>query len=547
MGEKKFQNHAKAVRDIAACVKRFYSIRKPFRIYHGSTNTTRASNKSADNVINTSDLNQILEVRPPESGEDEQCAYALVEPNVGMGSLVDATLRYNLIPPVVMEFPSITTGGGFVGTSAESSSFREGVFDKIIDWVEIVLPNGDIVTASPEDSTFADLFQGAASSFGTLGIVTLLRVRLRRSAEFVRLTYLPVTGMEHACQIMRRCTKDESNEFLDGIMYSRDQGMICAGRLATKDELTADNPIRRFTRAWDPWFYQHVESLLSKASDDQPRVEAVPIRDYLFRYDRGGFWAAKYAFTYFVTPLNFVTRFLLNPLLRPTALFHALHKSGLADQYIVQDVAVPLSRAPDFMCYMHDRWGYYPIWLCPLKITGTPPLFHRKVTKSIEEAAETGVEPELLLNFGLWGPGAADKRDFLLLNRDIEDEVQERGGQKCLYATSYYTENEFWEVYDREKYEQTRKKYYADWLPDVFEKMKVDLSVLDVKSYERYERERTKEMGWTEASIYHLWNTWPFSGIYALAHTILRSDYLITKRNPWSQGWRFGGKKTKIS
>ena len=30
---------------------------------------------------------------------------ALVEPNVPMDNLVDATLRHGLVPPVVMEFP----------------------------------------------------------------------------------------------------------------------------------------------------------------------------------------------------------------------------------------------------------------------------------------------------------------------------------------------------------------------------------------------------------------------------------------------------------
>ena len=43
-----------------------------------------------------------------------------------MDRLVESTLKYNLIPPVVMEFPGITAGGGFAGTSGESSSFKYG-------------------------------------------------------------------------------------------------------------------------------------------------------------------------------------------------------------------------------------------------------------------------------------------------------------------------------------------------------------------------------------------------------------------------------------
>ena len=61
-----------------------------------------------------------------------------------MAKLVDATLPFGLVPPVVMEFPAITAGGGFTGTSAEASSFREGVFDRSVTWIEVVLPNGEV-------------------------------------------------------------------------------------------------------------------------------------------------------------------------------------------------------------------------------------------------------------------------------------------------------------------------------------------------------------------------------------------------------------------
>ncbi|KHO10864.1 hypothetical protein MAA_11545 [Metarhizium robertsii ARSEF 23] len=109
--------HDTAVRRIAAQVKTFHEAQKPFRIYHGSTNSTRTSHRRADNTIDTSGLNHVLSV-------DKTGMTALVEPNVPMDELVDATLAHGLVPPVVMEFPGITAGGGFSGTSGESSSFR---------------------------------------------------------------------------------------------------------------------------------------------------------------------------------------------------------------------------------------------------------------------------------------------------------------------------------------------------------------------------------------------------------------------------------------
>src|SRR4051812_39021058 len=103
-------------------------------------------------MVDTSGLSNVLKV-------DTESRTALVEPNVPMDSLVEATLKHGLIPPVVMEFPGITVGGGFAGTAGESSSFKYGFFDRIINWIEIVLANGEIVKASSTERP--DLFYGA--------------------------------------------------------------------------------------------------------------------------------------------------------------------------------------------------------------------------------------------------------------------------------------------------------------------------------------------------------------------------------------------------
>ena len=123
-------------------------------------------------MLDVSALNRVLKV-------DVERKVAYVEPNVPMDRLVEATLPYGLVPPVVMEFPGITVGGGFAGTAGESSGFKYGFFDRIVNWIEIVLPNGEVVTASPNERQ--DLFHGAAGSFGTLGVTTLLEVQLVES------------------------------------------------------------------------------------------------------------------------------------------------------------------------------------------------------------------------------------------------------------------------------------------------------------------------------------------------------------------------------
>jgi delta24-sterol reductase len=74
-------------------------------------------------MVDTSAMSRVLKI-------DTERETALVEPNVPMDRLVEATLQHGLIPPVVMEFPGITVGGVFAGTSGESSSFRYSSFDR---------------------------------------------------------------------------------------------------------------------------------------------------------------------------------------------------------------------------------------------------------------------------------------------------------------------------------------------------------------------------------------------------------------------------------
>jgi len=223
-------------------------------------------------MVDTSSLNHILSI-------NTTTRTALCEPNVPMDTLVAACIPHNLVPPVVMEFPGITVGGGFAGTGGESSSFRYGFFDRTVNWIEIVIADGTVVRASKEDNE--DLYFGAASSFGTLGVATLLEISLIPAKKFVELTYVPVDGMESAVKEIEKVTKDENVDYVDGIMFGKDDGVVCVGRLT--DDVARAARVTRFTRRADPWFYIHAERLWRGESRREEVVEAIPLTDYLFR------------------------------------------------------------------------------------------------------------------------------------------------------------------------------------------------------------------------------------------------------------------------
>lgn len=504
--------HLKALVLIASQVRKFSDLQQPYRIYHGSTNSTREYTFNRDQTVDTSKLDHVLYV-------DTARKTALVEPNVPMDGLVQATLRYGLVPPVVMEFPGITVGGGFAGTSGESSSFKWGFFDSIVNWVVIVLPDGSVVRASR--SEMPDLFYGAAGSFGTLGVTVLLEVSLIEAKQYVEVTYHPVTSISNAISAMMAATRDPSNDYVDGILFSKDRGVIVTGQL--KDNVGDSASVQQFTRRQDPWFFIHAQR--STQTSFKSVKNAVPLVDYLFRYDRGGFWVGMSAFDYFFAPINWISRrltfnrisrWLLDYFMHTRVMYHALHASGHGSQYIIQDLALPVQTANKFIEYVDTNFGIYPLWLCPLRQSETSLMHPDKPSIASDQGDGNAAFPVNLINVGVWGPGPTNRDKFIKVNRDIEQTVRDFGGQKWLYAHAYYTADEFWSIYDKRAYDALRAKYGASYLPDLYEKVRVDVA-----------KERVRLATWRGWLLAVFWSIWPLSGLFGVLMTVLSRDYLL--------------------
>jgi hypothetical protein len=252
-------------------------------------------------VVDISGLSNILEV-------NVAARTAVVEPNVPMDKLVQATLACGLVPPVVMEFPGITVGGGFAGSAGESSSFRFGYFDQTVKSVELILANGDLVRASPSENP--DLFRGASGTAGTLGIATKLELGLIPAKRFVKLAYHRCNTVRDTITAVRRATEDSTNDYVDGIIFSKTLGLVMTGKLT--DDLPPSVRPQTFSGSWDPWFYLHAKDKAMSQhtpSEAQPDIDRptdyIPLAEYLFRYDRGGFWVGAQALrTFHSCPLT---------------------------------------------------------------------------------------------------------------------------------------------------------------------------------------------------------------------------------------------------
>lgn len=491
--------HRLAVQKISQTVASFFARREPYRVHHGSTNSTRPR-KGHSKAVDISALRHVLAV-------DRERRVALVEPNVAMDALVEATLPLGLVPRVVMEFPGITAGGGFAGTAGESSSFRHGYFDEGVARVEMVLADGSVVEARPEaGAERADLFRAAAGAVGTLGLTTLLEVRLMEARRFVKARYRRTGSVAEAVRVVEEEVKKAENDYVDGILFSKDHGVVITGQLT--DEKPEGTREQTFSGAWDPWFYLHVQDRTRRTGGEVE--EYIPLAEYLFRYDRGGFWVGKSAFDYFgFVPFNRLTRWFLDDFLHTRMLYRALHGSGESGRMIVQDLAMPFATAEKFVDYTAKELGIWPLWLCPLKRRG-PPTFHPFTTLPEDSASE--IDEHMMLNVGLWGWGPSQPDEFLKANRAVEAKVRELGGMKWLYAHTYYPEQEFWDMYGgREWYDQLREKYRATHLPSVWDKVHVDEKAL-------LEKKRS---------------VWPLGGVAGLRKSIQSRDYMLHRRATW--------------
>ncbi|KAF2702742.1 FAD-binding domain-containing protein [Pleomassaria siparia CBS 279.74] len=500
--------HTSAVDTICTRVRHFYDARRPFRVYHGSTNSTRHLDFDQSSIVDVSSLNHILSI-------NVERRTALVEPNVPMDVLVQETMKMSLLPPVVMEFPGITVGGGFVGTAGESSSFKHGLFDRTVLSVEVVLANGTHVIASK--SSNSELFEGLRGSFGTLGVLTMVELRLVDMKKYVEVTYHPTNSIEGAMAKLEEETSREENDYVDGVLFAKNSGVVVSGRLVDASTQTTTT-IRRFCRPWDEWFYIHASKLASKPT---PTTELVPVQDYLFRYDRGAFWTGMYAFRHFWMPFNRLTRLILDYFMHTRIMYHALHASGHTDRYIIQDVALPAGNAAAFTQYVDAAFGLYPLWLCPLRKDGRESMgYARPYWGAVGgEAIRSGNDYDgLYINVGVWGPHPSSQEKYVRVNRELEDKVRELGGLKWLYARVFYTEDEFWGIYNRERYMAMREKYGATWLPTVWDKVRDTMGKDDVG-------------GGVKGTLKRVVKSWGFlSGLYGVYKAVLGGDYLLEKK-----------------
>lgn len=443
-------DHKKKINAIALQIKNYNKnpSSKKLRFFHGGTNSTREQNMEHYYAIDISGLGKVLEVNTTEQ-------YALVEPNVPMDRLVKATLPYGLIPPVVMEFPGITVGGAINGATIEASSYKYGQFNDNCLAYELLLGNGDVVWATEKENK--DLFYGISGSYGSLALITAIKVKLIPCAMYIRTVFSCTTSYQHAVDTLTQDIKESSADFLDAILFSKESGVIIKGYF----HHTKDKRVRTFSKASNRWFYEEVKRVAKRGKGKEVLI---PIYDFLFRYNRGAFWMGEYTFSYLHLPSNRFTKTLLNPFMNTRKLYDGLHALNISQNYFIQDFYCPLEKTLQFLKKSEKDLSIFPLWLCPIKPTQT-----------LQKLSPSYIPASMLIDIGIWGQSKKYVSNIFDLNKKFEVYAKELSARKMLYAHAYYSEDEFWSIYDKKWYDLLRRKYHAEKIfPSVWKKTHVE-------------------------------------------------------------------------
>jgi FAD/FMN-containing dehydrogenase len=417
------------------------------RLNKPTSNLFRARAKRDAPGLDTSGLTNVISVDPDSQTADVagMCTYE---------NLVAATLPYGLSPAVVPQLKTITLGGAVTGLGIESASFRNGLPHESVLEMDILTGTGELLTVSPQ--LHPDLYRAFPNSYGTLGYSTRIRIELEPIKPFVALRHVRFDSVTDLVSAMDRIIDTGGFEgvpvdYLDGVVFGADESYLCVGV-----RTTTPGPVSDYTG--QDIYYRSIQH------DAGVKEDRMTTHDYFWRWDTDWFWCSR----------SFGAQ---NPRLRRwwprryrrSDMYWKLaaldQRFGIADRIekrsirsrgrplrerVVQDIEVPIERTAEFLEWFLAHVPITPVWLCPLRLRDRHgwPLYPIR-------AGSTYV------NVGFWSSVPVGPTEGAT-NRLIEAKVSSLDGHKSLYSDSYYSREEFDDLYGGETYKTVKKIYDPD-------------------------------------------------------------------------------------
>mmetsp|Transcript_26746 Transcript_26746/g.44183 ORF Transcript_26746/g.44183 Transcript_26746/m.44183 type:complete len:546 (-) Transcript_26746:114-1751(-) len=392
---------------------------------------------------------------------DEENLTVRVEPLVTMGQLSRYLLRKGYCLQVTPELDDLTAGGLVNGFGVETSSHKYGLIQHSCTRFEVVLANGDVVTCTEKDSP--DLFAAIPWSHGTLGFLVSVDFKIIRCKSFVKMTYIPCHTQEQYLDAFEQESRDLTNDFVEGIVYTKEEGVIMKATLV--DEVNKKQ-VNRIGYFWKPWFYKYVQTFLSRG---ETVTEYVPLTHYFHRHTRPLFWEMEEIIP-FGDALWFRCLFgWLGPphvkLLKKTQTetIRRLYE----EHHVIQDMLIPMGALKDAINTFHDEIEVYPLWLCPMALL---PSGDSGFMKPVVQDGQ--VVERMFVDLGAYGVPMVSNFEARDTLRRLESFVRKVKGYQALYADCFMDRDEFREMFDHTAYDTLRSRYGAvDAFPEIYDKI----------------------------------------------------------------------------
>lgn len=376
--------------------------------------------------IDISSLRRILEI-------DVAGRRCVAEPGVTFAELARETLAHGLLPAVVPELEGITLGGAVSGCAIESTSHRVGGFHDTCLEYEILSASGERITCSPERDPL--LFEMIHGSYGTLGILTKLTFRLVPAHPFVRMEYRRFTDFAAFREaFLDACRGPQQAEYVDAIVHGPGSFVLCLGEGVPRAPYVSSYR----------WLEVYYKSTRDRTED------YLTTFDYCFRYDTDCHWLTRAVPLLTTRPARFALGKMVlgstNLIRWSERLENVLRLKRRPD--VVCDVFIPARRLDDFWSWYAAEMSFFPLWVIPYRVPRPYPWL------SPEHAAR--MADDLLIDCAIYGmPNSDPDVDYSEL---LERKVFELDGVKTLISRNHYSEERFWQIYNRPNHEAVKER-----------------------------------------------------------------------------------------
>ena len=404
------------------------------RLSKSTSNLFRDRVAERTKPLTVKDFNHLLEL-------DSEQETLEAEGMMTYADLVDATLEYGFIPMVVPQLKSITIGGAIAGVGIESTCFRHGLPHETVLEMDVLLADGSVVRCSP-DNEHSDLYYGLPNSYGTLGYLLKLKTPAIRVQPYVELNHIRFHDADAFFSKIAEL-RNADIDFLDGTVFQRNEYYLTIGKFTSSAQHLSD-----YT-----YLDIYYKSIREKTTD------YLTVKDYIWRWDTDWFWCSKNLYVQNQLMRRLVGKKRLNSttytkVMRWNSKWGVTDKleriTGLHSESVIQDIDIPIDKAPDFLDFLLREIDLLPIWICPI---GTDEKSSRFPLFSLNPES-------MYINFGFWGPiRSRERREPGYLNKKIEQKTSELNGIKSLYSDSYFDQKSFWDRYNGEEYANLKNRY----------------------------------------------------------------------------------------